>query len=197
VKNKYFELDDLQGERLKARLYSIRFERMHYMKLRNVKQLCGRLPEDNECFFIETTKSFNAFTFIVYLIKSAGFVEELFIATYSINQRIINSLMRWQESGMIGKIEIRISATIKFRTPGDYARLLKLAEEGRITLTLGWTHKKVSCMNTTAGYFVVEGSGNYGENAMEEQYLFTQNKALYEFRRRIDEIPGSGLGSSG
>lgn len=180
---KYFHLNDIRKERLNARILCLKFDRIQELRLRNVKQLCGRLPADGECFFIETTKSFNAFTFIVYLIKSAGCVEELYLATYSINKRIIASLLRWKEAGKIGEIHIHISETIKFRTPEDYKRLLELKEQGLITLSLGWTHKKVSCMKTPLGYFVVEGSGNYGENAMEEQYIFTQSKQVYEFRK--------------
>ena len=37
-------------------------------------------------------------------------------------------------------------------------------------------------MDTAAGCYVVEGSGNYGENAMEEQYVFLKSKKIYEFR---------------
>ena len=190
---RYFDVDELKRSRLNARMWSVKFERLHELKLRNVKDLCGRLPDDGECFFIETTKSFNAFTFIVYLIKTTGCIENLYIATYSINKRIIASLMKWKTAGLIGSVHIHISQTIKFRSPSDYRRLTELAENDEIKLSLEWTHKKVSCMKTPAGYFVVEGSGNYGENAMEEQYLFTQNKGLYEFRTKTNQVSGSEL----
>lgn len=184
MRYKYFDLNDIRKERLNARIICLKYDRIQEIRLRNVKQLMGKLPDDGECFFIETTKSFNAFTFIVYLIKSTGYVENLFIATYSINKRIISSLLRWKEAGKIGTIELHISETIKFRAPDDYKRLLEMQNQGLISLSIAWTHKKVSCMKTPNGYFVVEGSGNYGENAMEEQYVFTQNKSLYEFRKR-------------
>ena len=183
MKCKYFDLNDIRRDRLKARILSIKHDRIQELRLRNVKQLCGRLPHNGESFFIETTKSFNAFTFIVYLIKTAGYVDDLYIATYSINKRIISSLLRWKEAGKIGTIHIHISETIKFRTPDDFKRLLELKQQGLISISTGWTHKKVSCMKTPIGYYVVEGSGNYGENAMEEQYVFTQSKQIYEFRK--------------
>ena len=184
--NKYFSIDDIQKERNNARLYSARFERLHFFRIRNLKDLCGRLPGEEEVFFIETTKSFNAFTFIVYLIRHAGRVDNLFIATYSINDRIISSLVRWKEAGLIGSVEIEISESIKFRMPRIYERLEQLSRTGRISVRYEWTHRKVSCLKTPAGQFVVEGSGNYGENAMKEQYIFCKSEKVYEFRYNIE-----------
>ena len=45
-------------------------------------------------------------------------------------------------------------------------------------------------MSTESGYYVVEGSGNYGENAMEEQYVFLNNKKVYDFRIGHNEMEG-------
>ncbi len=159
----YFNLEELRQEMSDSRFFSRRFETM-----------CGRLPRENEAFFIETKKSFTAFTFIVYLIKNAGQVRHLYIATYSTNERIINALLRWREKGLIGSIHLHISET--------YERLMLLHQDGEIELSFAWSHKKITCLDTSAGFFVVEGSGNYGENAMEEQYVFLKNKEVYEFR---------------
>ncbi len=179
---KYFTLDEIRRERHNAKLYSARFERLHFFRVQNLKELCGRLPDEEEVFFIETTKSFNAFTFIVYLIRYAGTIENLFIATYSINDRIINSLLRWKGNGLIDKVSIEISASIKFRMPKIYDRLNLLAKNEKISVAYEWTHRKVTCIKTPSGLFVVEGSGNYGENAMMEQYIFCKSKKVYEFR---------------
>ena len=149
----YFSLDELRREMADSYLYSRRFEEMLTFKVNNLKELCGRLPGPREAFFIETKKSFTAFTFIVYLIKHAGRVRHLYIATYSTNERILNALLRWREKGLIDSIHLHVSETLQFRMPND----------------------------TEAGFFVVEGSGNYGENAMEEQYVFLQDKQVYEF----------------
>lgn len=186
----YFTLDDIYNERINARMHAHRFERMHAVKLENIKQLCGRLPEENECFFIETTKSFNAFTFIVYLIRHAGHIEQLFIATYSINDRIINSLLKWKEKGLIDNVCIEISESIKFRMPKVSMRLDDLQSKGIISVIYEWTHRKVTCVKTPVGYFEIEGSGNYGENALKEQYLFCKSKEIYEFRN--NEISSLG-----
>lgn len=178
----YFDLADLQKEMMDSRLCAQRFESMIAFKVNNLRELCGRLPEDDEAFFIETKKSFTAFTFIVYIIKWTGRVNRLYIATYSTNERIINALLRWRDKGLLGDIHLHVSETLQFRMPKVFARLVDLHRCGVITLTCSWSHKKIACMDTPCGKFVVEGSGNYGENSMEEQYVFLKNKHIYEFR---------------
>lgn len=178
----YFDLNDLQKEMSDSRFYSRYFESMLTFKVNTLKELCERLPGENEAFFIETVKSFTAFTFIMYIMKNAGYVKHLYIATYSTNERIINALLRWKSKGLIGDIHLHMSETIQFRMPKIYERLIDLQREGILELTFAWSHKKITCLDTAAGHFVVEGSGNYGENAMEEQYVFLKNKKVYEFR---------------
>lgn len=178
----YFDIADIQREMSDSRFYSRSFDMVQTFKLDALKNLCGRLPEENEAFFIETGKSFTAFTFIVYLLRNAGRINHLYIATYSTNERIINALVRWYQTGQLGSIHLHMSETIKFRMPDVYNRLCQLAADGIIKLTLAWSHMKVTCLDTPLGCFVVEGSGNYGENALQEQYVFLKSKQVYEFR---------------
>ena len=56
----YFVLDELEEEMRDAKMFSRRFEMLYTFKLNNLKELCGRLPNDDEIFFIETKKSFTA-----------------------------------------------------------------------------------------------------------------------------------------
>lgn len=178
----YFDLEELRKEINASKIYSKKFEMMLTFKVNNLNELCGKLPDNNEIFFIETKKSFTAFTFIVYVLKHTGRIEHLYIATYSTNERIINALIRWKERGMIGTIHLHISETIKFRMPKIFERLINLRKDGIIELSFAWSHKKITGMLTPSGHYVVEGSGNYGENALEEQYVFLKNKEVYEFR---------------
>lgn len=182
MNSRYFNLDDIIAEVRQSRIFSQRFENIQCYKLNSLRDLCGRLPDDNEAFFIETRKSFTAFTFIVYLIKHAGYVSHIYVATYSTNERIINALLRYKDKGLIGTVHLHVSETLKFRMPLIFARLKELAADGVITLTYGWTHKKITCLKTSSGCYVVEGSGNYGENALEEQYVFIKSDKVYEFR---------------
>ena len=101
---------------------------------------------------------------------------------YSTNERIINALLRWRTKGLVGDIHLHVSETLQFRMPKVFAKLVELNRDGVISLTYSWSHKKITCLDTPRGQFVVEGSGNYGENSMEEQYVFLKNRHIYEFR---------------
>jgi hypothetical protein len=164
---------------------ALKFQQMHFNKVESVKNLLGALPEENEIFFLETTKSFNAFTFIVYLIKHVGAINDLFVATYGLNSRIVNSLDNWMTKDQIDKVHIYISDSLHHRTPkvADLIDGLAAAQPDRFRVTYSWTHKKVMCARIGNDHFVIEGSGNWSENSSEEQYIFTKSKQLYEFRR--------------
>ena len=167
----YFDLADLEAELSRSRRFLDSFDVEMLFKVDSLKQLTRRLPRRGEIFFIETTKSFTAFTFIVHVLKAVGHIHHLYIATYSTNERIINALLRYRDRGQLESIHLHISETLR-----------DLRDKGILQLTFAWTHKKVTCMDTPQGAFVVEGSGNYGENALEEQYIFIQSEKVYEFR---------------
>ena len=178
----YFDLSELEAERLKSRRFLDAFDIEMMFKVDSLRQITGKLPLPGEIFFIETSKSFTAFTFIVHVLKAVGHIHHVYIATYSTNERVINALLRSLDKGMVGSIHLHISETLRYRMPHVYNRLVSLMNDGTIELSFAWTHKKITCMDTPAGAFVVEGSGNYGENALEEQYIFLNSKKVYEFR---------------
>lgn len=167
----------------KSKALRVKFDAIHEQRVESIKLLAGRLPEENEIFFIETTRSFNAFTFIVYLIKTAGRIENLFIATYSINQRILSSLSNRISKDEIGAVKLYIAESIKYRMPKVNDQLILMQQEMKnFRVEYAWTHKKVITAKIDENYFVVEGSGNFSENSREEQYVFLKSKNIYEFK---------------
>lgn len=52
----YFDLNELREELRESRVYSKRFEMLQTYKLNNLKELCGRLPEENEVFLLRHGK---------------------------------------------------------------------------------------------------------------------------------------------
>lgn len=180
--NEYFNVLDLEEELEQNGCFADNFEMAQTFRVQSLKKLTKRLPEPGEIFFIETMKSFSAFTFIVHVLKETGHIDKLYIATYSTNDRIISALVRYKGKGLIDNIHLHISETIKYRMPLVYDRLIELQEKGVLELTTAWSHMKVTCMATEKGYYVVEGSGNYGENALQEQYVFLNSRNVYEFR---------------
>ncbi|MGL5682569.1 MAG: hypothetical protein ACRDDZ_05865 [Marinifilaceae bacterium] len=159
-----------------------KFLSQHMLKINNIKELAGRTPQDGEAIFLWTQKSFNAFTFIPYVIKQFGKIDDLKFSSYAINKRILDSLIKWYDKGLIGSVFIFMADSFRYRMP-DVCALLDKACEGRnIVVQYSWNHSKIQLIKAQDNYFIIEGSGNFSENAAHEQYLFLNSKQVYEFR---------------
>lgn len=156
----------------------------HDHRIESIKNLVGQLPRDNEIYFLWTVKSFNAFTFIPFVIKEIGTIDDLTISTYSISLRIIDALMKLIEAKKVLKVHLLVSETLQYRLPKVYDHLQALtAHRSEISVSYGWNHSKIALIQSGINYLVVEGSGNFGENAQHEQYIFYNSKRVYQFRQ--------------
>lgn len=167
----------------RSEVLRMKFLRKHESKIESLKNLLGQTPESGEAIFLYTLKSFNAFTFIVYVIKHVGVIEELCLSTYSLNERILNSMIKWYDKGQIQRIHLSISDSIRHRMPKVYD-LIELQSQSRdFNVNYCWNHSKITLMKTAEESFVVEGSGNFSENAMHEQYIWMNDPKVYAFRK--------------
>lgn len=157
------------------------FENLHIEKVNSLKQLLGRAPGRGEIYFLWTLNSFNAFTFITYVIKYFGTIRQLTFSTYSINERILTSLVRWYDKGAIENIYICISDSIRSRVPKVNDQLQAFASTRNIEIGYAWNHSKVTLIRTDEHFFVIAGSGNFSENALNEQYIFLNDERIYKF----------------
>lgn len=178
----YTETDFIEPEDKAGALAEI-FLNIHGQRIENIKNLFGRLPTEGEILFLWTVNSFNAFTFIPYIIRYCGDVHEVVMSTYSINIRIIDALIRLVDSCKIHSIHIFISDSIKSRLPKVYDHLMAVIVNKPISVDFAWNHSKITLIKTVDGHYVVEGSGNWGENAKHEQYIFLNSRNIYEFRK--------------
>lgn len=186
-----FSFDELKprvtpppGER--DAMLCINFLQMHMHKINSLRDLCGRLPESDQLMLLWTLKQFNAFTFIPYIIQHSGVIRELAISTYSISSKVIDSLFALVDRQEVSHVHITISDSVKFRIPRvvDHLESLMQTRPGQISVIYGWNHSKCTLMRTDKGHFVVEGSGNFTENAQHEQYLFYNNPDAFAFRKQ-------------
>ncbi|MEI6061155.1 MAG: hypothetical protein WCR72_10625 [Bacteroidota bacterium] len=156
----------------------------HDHRIESIKNLVGQLPRDNEIFFLWTVKSFNAFTFIPFVIKETGTIDELTISTYSISMRIIDALMKLIDNKKVLKVHLLVSETLPYRLPKVFDHLQAItSHREEITVSYGWNHSKIALIHSGGNYLVVEGSGNFGENAQHEQYIFYNSQKVYAFRK--------------
>lgn len=190
TKNKFFDIKDLERSpesRPADRSLILRdnFLNQHHHRVQSLRELCGRLPDHGEFFLIWTMKSFNAFTFIPYLIREAGPISYLVLSTYSINRRIIDSLIKKIDQEKIGHVKLFISDSIKYRMPKVVDHLHAVIEKhDNFTVHYAWNHSKITLVEAGERFFCIEGSGNWSENAQHEQYVFFNDKRVYDFRMK-------------
>ncbi len=188
LKNKFFNIKNKDSEALlvnASELFISKYLAMHYQKIKSLPEDLLRLPNEEEFFFLQTESSFNAFTFIPLIAKNQG-IKELFASTYSINIRVIEALVELHDAGIVEQITLMVSDSLIKRNPTTINHINALiSTRPNINLTYSWNHSKVCIMKTQFAHFVVEGSGNWSENALYEQYIFANSKQLYEFRKEL------------
>lgn len=185
--NKFFdykEEKEKKEEKLSEQWIS-KYLTTHFEKVEGLEDSLSRIPTPEEFFFLQTDTSFNAFTFIPLVAKRYP-IKELYATTYSISKRVIEALIELHDSGMIEQITLLISDSMIKRNPSTIENLMAMAvSRPNLTVQYAWVHAKVCLLKTHSDYFVVEGSGNWSENAHYEQYVFANAKGLYDFRLQL------------
>lgn len=157
----------------------------HYQKVESVKSDMKRLPERDEFFFLQSDNSYNAFTFIPFALENQN-AKHLMATTYSINKRVIAALKDLHRDGKIDRITLLVSDTMLSRNPSTVDELAAANKEyANLETMFSWVHAKVCLIETDDAHYVIEGSGNWSENAYYEQYVFANSQKLFEFRKKL------------
>lgn len=157
----------------------------HCEKLQNLEKDLTRLPGQNEFFFLQTENSFNAFTFIPLVCQHER-IKQLYASTYSISSKVVNALVELHDSGFVDAITLLISDSMIKRNPTTIDNLCSMAaSRGNITVLFTWVHAKVCILETDNHHYIIEGSGNWSDNAQYEQYVFGNSQSVYEFRKEL------------
>jgi hypothetical protein len=192
MKTRFFDLDEigkkdpsmLSISSDKAGLRVSKFIKLHYEKVESIRQLTGRLPLPGEMYKLWTINSFNAYTFLPFLIDECeADITELIISTFSFNTRITNAIGKLISEGKVKKVTLFVNEGIKTRNSKDDDQLTALVGSypSTVKVIYAWNHSKISLIQIAGHYFIVDGSGNFGENAQFEQYSFWDDQAGYEF----------------
>ena len=183
-----FDLNKRKEEVAKAKSslpYRSKYLATHFKKLESLEQDLHRLPTKDEFIFLQSAASFNAFTFIPFIAKPFH-IEHLYATTYSISRRVIDAIMELHDSGMIARVTLLISDSMIKRNPQTIDNLLAMqSTRANVEVLFGWIHAKVALIRTAEHHFVVEGSGNWSDNAKYEQYTFAESRGLFEFRKEL------------
>jgi len=189
IKNKFFTLPEpseaVAMTSMASGSFVSKYLLAHYQKVASVKKDMKRLPEREEFFFLQSDNSFNAFTFIPVVLENQS-AKRLLATTYSINKRVINALVELHQSGLVDEITLLISDTLLKRNQVTSDLLAAINKEyANINVLFAWVHAKVCLIETKDDHYVIEGSGNWSENAYYEQYTFANCAKLFAFREKL------------
>ncbi len=178
-KNKFFDFNqskEVKKEEKLNEVWTSKYIASHFQKIESLENDLMRVPTKDEFFFLQTDKAFNAFTFIPFVAKIYP-IKELYACTYSISSRVIDALIEMHDKGMIEQITLLISESMIKRNPKTIDNLKAMCtSRPNMKVLYAWSHAKVCLMKTHDFHFVIEGSGNWAENAHYEQYLFANSK---------------------
>lgn len=173
------------GQKAETEQYISKYLVKHFQKVSSLEKDLMRVPTPEEFFFLQSDTAFNAFTFIPLVAKTFP-IKELHASTYSLSRKVIDALIEMHDQGMIERITLLVSDSMIKRNPLVIDNLMGMASSRpNVTVLYAWVHAKVCLLQTHENHFVIEGSGNWSENAHYEQYVFANSKGLYDFRMKL------------
>lgn len=165
--------------------YSSKYLAAHYQKVSSLENDLLRIPVQEEFLFLQSDTAFNAFTFIPLVAKIFP-IKELHASTYSLSRKVVDALLEMHDQGMIEQVTLLVSDSMIKRNPLVIDNLMAMAKSRpNVNVLYAWVHAKVCLLKTSDFHYVIEGSGNWSENAHYEQYLFAESKGLYDFRMKL------------
>lgn len=191
--NKYFDINKIserdtivpQKKSEKNEQWITKYLATHFQKISKLEEDLFRVPTNEEFFFLQSESSFNAFDFLLLVVKREP-IKQLYASTYSISRRVIESLVELHDSGLIEQLTLFISESMIKRNPVTIDNLMAMAKNRpNLKVLYAWSHAKICLMQTHENWYCVEGSGNWSDNAHYEQYLFANSKGLYDFRQKL------------
>jgi len=164
-------------------------ETMDIFDLKNIKKSTYKyiyhrdgipIPEKGEQIRIRTQCQLNLISVILAIVSRHSQIEELTIATYTLNRESMSILMQLKNAGKIKKISLLIASSYGYRDPKWKAEIEAICIKSGISLTFAWLHFKITIAKCGNNYYQFEGSMNYSTNNMAEQIIFENNEWLYD-----------------
>lgn len=186
----WYDLDEKQ-ETKREYLARVKYDKIVCDRASSFKDIVGGELENNVQYRLVTDMSFNAITVIKYLLEYYE-INELYIVVYRMNDKSFDYLKSIIQAD---KIKTGFIISTFFRANKQYerwAKEIKILSDTTENIKTSFhnSHAKVFLAKTKCGkHIVFEGSGNLSHNERLEQYIFENNKEVYEFHKNwIDNI---------
>ncbi len=160
-------------------------EQLHYFKARELNEVCP-IPKQNEQYRIITEKQFNSFALVLSLLETRD-IDELYLAIYRVNEPTVATLTEFIDQGRIKYAAFVLSSFFNATKKPEVwtRRLSEYCKENpqKTDHVYAHIHAKVMAARSGDDYFVFEGSGNMSDNARIEQYVYENNKQVFDFHK--------------
>lgn len=144
-----------------------------------------KLPKVGQQLRIRTQQQINLISIILKMVEVHKKIDELTIATYTLNKEAFAVLMDLLHGGKIQKLNLFLSSSYVFRDK-EYCGYLKdqavlLKKKFDFHLVFVWSHLKITLARCGQNFYQFEGSMNYSTNNMAEQLVFENRRDTYEY----------------
>lgn len=152
----------------------------------NFREVVKTFPAPGEQLHVVSANKFDFWTWVPVMIDWIGVTENFYCSTWTANRQGVVDLLRiWDEGKITGTVNFVTGLYFKRRETSVYATLVEglLKRGGRYKAFE--THAKVLLLKneTKNDWLTVEGSANLTGNPRLEQYVATNDRALYAFHR--------------
>ena len=139
--------------------------------------------EKGVIYNLVTQKIINPYGFVLQACKKEP-IDNLYIATYSINLKAMSVLMNLLDSGLVKNFVLVLNCNMRFKMKGQDVYILEEEKKrDNFTLIKKYSHAKVTLIDQPSRKLVISGSGNYSENPKIEQYTICDDEELFEFHK--------------
>lgn len=143
------------------------------------------LPRPGEQYRIRTQQQLNLIAIILRIVAIETVIDELTIATYTLNREAFGVLIDLLKSQKIQKLSLFLASSYSFRDKQYYEYLKyiapKLHDSYDFHLAFAWIHLKVMLVWCGDNWYQSEGSMNFSTNNQVEQILFENRKDSYDY----------------
>lgn len=188
-KLKITPLNKNRKEKIKSQKRLMKYISRHFKLVKNIKQITT-LPKKDESIHIVTQAAFNAWTFIPY-ISETEVIKNMYVSTYAISHTVIDAISVMLTKSLIETCSIIICSVNVKRMSEIIIHLDRETERhNKFTWKHCSCHAKVTLIETANNHYVIEGSGNFNDNAQIEQYMITNSRELFLFHKNWMDSTG-------
>ena len=189
------EGDELETERLPEHClaygHTAKIQTINALKRKWAIKEIGRLPDPGESIHIVSNARFDFWDWVPAILEMAAprVAEEYFGSTWILNRRNAVEMLALYDAGKLKRIGMITGVYFKRRESAVFATLYEGLKARGQRFKAALNHSKWFTMLLSDGTGItVEASANFTENGNMEQFVYTNDRPLFDFYKSIAEF---------